>query len=312
MSKVFEALDRARREGRGRSVLDGAGVPDGRKEQKAPPAYVPEGIAPRTRASHQISSPSVPGTLWSARQSLMKLWPGARARSSPGLVIEDESASNVAEQFQVLRASLERSKAQREGSILMVASALAGEGKSFVCLNLAATLAMSGTRVLLVDADLRHPSLHRAFNLVPLNGLKGYLEGQCDFASSLHPTQLKGFTIVPAGGQLSFPSPLLSGGRMREFVARARSLDPAHFVLIDTPAALVAPDAQMLSRLVDGVLLVVGANSSPRAVVQETLQLFSDVTVLGVVLNRFRCSYSAARQSRYGGKYDGQEAREVG
>ena len=339
MSKVYEALERARREMRRQSEVEPLGPADGPEVQKAEGPIVPRaaelqgkawvreiGLPPRnrdgewthnevskhdTRGFDQMPS-SEPGDSLPPRQTLAKLWPWTREKTVPRLVIEDEAASNVAEQFQVLRASVERFAAEREGGVIMVCSALPGEGKSFVCLNLAATLAMSGARVLLVDGDLRRPSLHRAFNLVSLNGLKRYLEGQCDFGSCLHATSFESLSFVPAGGQLSFPAPLLSGAKMREFVSRARSLNPAHLILVDTPAALVAPDAEMLSRLADSVLLVVAANSSPRSVVRETLDLLSEIKVLGVVLNRFRRSYSASKQLRYGAYSEREDARRIG
>jgi capsular exopolysaccharide synthesis family protein len=340
MSKVYEALERARREMRRQSDGDTVRTNDGPEALKADrpavpqaarmsgEAWAPEIVLPsenrdgeaahneapeqRTRGVDDMHS-SAPVDSLPPRQTLARLWPWTRARTAPRLVIEDEAASNVAEQFQVLRASVERFAAERESSVIMVSSALAGEGKSFVCLNLAATLAMAGARVLLVDADLRRPSLHRAFNLVSLTGLKRYLEGQCDFASCLHATPFESLSIVPTGGQVSFASPLLSGARMREFVSHARSLSPAHIVLIDTPAALVAPDAEMMSRLADCVLLVVEANTSPRAQVREVLDLFSEIKVLGAVLNRFRCSYSASKQLRYGSAYsEREEAGRIG
>ena len=140
--------------------------------------------------------------------------------------------------------------------------------------------------MLLVDADLRAPSLHLPFDLVPLSGLLPYLEGKAEFAESITATPERRLGLIAAGGvTLSGPEALASS-RMRTLIERARQLQPPHIILIDAPAANAGAEAQILSKLVDGTLLVVGANMTPRAVVTRTIELIKGAPVLSAVLNR--------------------------
>lgn len=327
MSKVFEALERARREQRvadvpERLVSATRGTTSRYPEGSASEAH--QGLLssredtsiansrqmrePKSRGEEDDRRPkSLSERILSWNEVLGRSLGTTDPRSIPDLVIEDGRADTAAEQFHALRANLERCNAQREGTVLLVTSALAGEGKSFVCLNLAATLAISGTRVILIDADLRRPTLHRALNLVALSGLKSYLEGESDFASTLHRTSIDLLSVIPTGGQLCSPSFLLGGRKMLDLINKARALTPPYLIIVDTPAALVCSDAQILSRFADGILFVVAANASPRATVREALQMFGDAKIHGVILNRFEYSYSAARQLGYRSKYAGQE-----
>jgi capsular exopolysaccharide synthesis family protein len=213
--------------------------------------------------------------------------------------MNQESLSRASEQFQVLRSNLEGWSAEQGRAVILVTSALPGEGKSFVALNLAVALSDAGSNVLLVDADLRAPSLHLPFNLVPRSGLLPYLEGKAEFPDSVTPTSSPRLGLIAAAGvTLSGPEAFASS-RMRALIQSTRELTPPHFVLIDTPAALAAPEAQILAKLADAALLVVGANNTPRAAITDTLELMKGVSKIMVVLNRFQPTYSAAKNLRY-------------
>jgi capsular exopolysaccharide synthesis family protein len=232
---------------------------------------------------------------------LWRFWQGESVHEmhGPALIVHQESLSRAGEQFQVLRANLESWATEHEKRVILVTSALPGEGKSFVALNLAVALADAGSHVLLVDADLRVPSLHRAFNIVPLNGLLPYLEGKGEFAESIQATSSPRLGLLAAAGvTLSAPEAFASS-RMRALLQHARELKPQHFVLIDAPAALAGPEAQILSKLVDAALVVVGANDTPRASVTKTLEMIKGASIFSVVLNRFELPYSASRNLRY-------------
>ena len=233
---------------------------------------------------------------------LWRFWQGESSvheMHGPALIVHQESFSRAGEQFQVLRANLESWATEHEKRVILITSALPGEGKSFVALNLAVALADAGSHVLLVDADLRAPSLHRAFNIVPLKGLLPYLEGKAEFAESIHATSSPRLGMLAAAGvTLSAPEAFASS-RMRALIQHARELKPPYFVLIDAPAALAGPEAQILSKLVDAALVVVGANDTPRASVTKTLEMIKGASIFSVVLNRFELPYSASRNLRY-------------
>ncbi len=215
---------------------------------------------------------------------------------SPALVVDQDSLARAGEQFQVLRARLEAFATEHDRRVILITSALQGEGKSFVALNLAVTLARPASPVLLVDADLRTPSLHRCFNLPSLCGLLDYLQGVATFEKCLHETAFPGLRFVPAGGISCSAPEWFAGRRMHEFIHSAQVLQPPHYVLIDVPAALAAAETQILTRLVEATLVVVAANITPRDAVLKTLDILRDAPTLGVVFNRFEPSYSVSRR----------------
>jgi protein-tyrosine kinase len=220
--------------------------------------------------------------------------PPAQTRG-PRLILNQESLLRAAEQFQVLRANLDSWAAERSHRVVLITSALPGEGKSFVAVNLAVALSRAGSNVLLIDADLRTPSLHVPFNLVALGGLLPYLEGKAEFAASITATREPRLRLIAAGGVTLSGPEILAGSRMRSLIECARQLQPPHIVLIDAPAAGAGAEAQILSKLVDGTLLVIAANRTPRAAVTRTLELIKGVPLLSAVLNRFEFSYSNSR-----------------
>jgi capsular exopolysaccharide synthesis family protein len=222
---------------------------------------------------------------------------------APSIVIGDEATTGAAEKFQLLRVWLQNWTKEHHERVILVTSALPGEGKSFVSLNLALALASSGHSVMLIDADLRKPCLHRSFSLTPLNGLHSYLDGRSDFAQSLSQVGLPNLTLVSAQEQAVSATELIAGPRMKEFLQQAREMDPEQFILIDAPPALATPESEILTELVDAVLFVMAANHTPREMVIEALKLLANVPKLGVVLNRFEPAFSTSQRLGYSGYY---------
>ena len=337
MSKVYEALKKAQREGRWHEHADQTvpvenAQPRPLDRMSTPPsetaedeieeiAKVPSALGPKEELAAPIeSTPESPSKQLQARTTngagtdgivtehaddstptdLSRGWRFRRhgrdndARG-PRLIVSQESLSRAAEQFQVLRANIESWAAERNQRVILVTSAVPGEGRSFVALNLAVALSRAGSNVLLIDADLRNPSLHVPFNLVPLSGLLPYLEAKVEFAASITETREPRLRLIAAGGVTLSAPEILAGLRMKSLIERARQLQPPHIVLIDAPAAAAGAEAQILSKLVDGTLLVVAANRTPRAAVTKTLELIKGVPLFCAVLNRFEFSYSSSR-----------------
>lgn len=223
-------------------------------------------------------------------------------KSGPLLVVGREGHEAAAEQFHLLSLNLQQWANDNDNSLFTITSALSQDGKSFVSLNLAASIASSGGHhVILVDADLRRPVLHHSFNTPRRPGLIDYLNGEADLGTCLHATHLPGLLLMPAGGTSTAPAELLAGARMRNFIRETRSLMPRHYTIVDSPAATLVPEAQILSRLAEAVLLVVAANRTPRELVKQLLQIVRGTTLFGLVLNRFEPSYSTA--ANYLGRY---------
>jgi protein-tyrosine kinase len=216
--------------------------------------------------------------------------------------------ARATDEFQVLSTRIQEFAAGREKRVWAVASASAGEGKSFVALNLGLSLARAGRHVILVDADLRTPSLHKIFNLTPLRGLLDYLFGRGDFPSCLYKTPMPGLTLVPGGGSTGASSELFAGTRLPQFIQDAKASDPDALILFDLPPVLATPETQIISRLIDAIVMVVGANYTPRASVARALELIKGAEIAGAVLNRFEPPYSQRISYEYyksPGKYNG-------
>lgn len=226
------------------------------------------------------------------------------------LLIGERVNGRAADEFQVLSTQVRRLAADRNLRVFAIASALAGEGKSFVTLNLAISLARTGRSVTLVDADLRTPALHKAFGLTPLHGLLGYLCEQTDYGDCVYKTPLAGLSLVPAGGSTAAGPELFASARMQQFIAAARTAS-TEYVLIDCPPLLAASETQILCRLVDSMLFVVSANQTARSAVSRALALIKGVEILGMVLNRFEPLYSHRAvydYRKYRGPQNGQGA----
>lgn len=343
MSKVYEALKKAQREGRWRDdvqqthvIADGAHLRSTETASAAPAGNVPEWpgepakttahSGPELERTSPVSSSHEPANGLFTTQDLQfvsapvsdkvgRRWRFWQRESpdqthGPRLIINQESLSRAVEQFQVLRANLESWALERDQRVILITSSLPGEGKSFIAVNLAVALSRAGSNVLLVDADLRAPSLHLPFNLVPLSGLLPYLEGKVEFPESITATPERHLRLIAAGGVTLSGPEALAGSRMRTFIECARQLQPPHIILLDAPAAAAGAEAQILSKLVDGTLLVVAANMTPRAMVTKTLELIKSAPVLSAVLNRFEFSYSASRHLHYYGRYKPDAMRE--
>jgi capsular exopolysaccharide synthesis family protein len=204
------------------------------------------------------------------------------------LVSLTNPASFAAEQYQGLRLTIERMARTNGAQVIAVTSPAAGEGKTLTSINLAGALAREAEgRVLLIDADLRRPSVARSLGMADgdTNGLadiiadpKGQLSASARGIGSFN------LSVVPAG----MPGPaihkVLRSPRLEQVLQEARK--QFDVIVIDTPPLLPVFDSALLSRLVDGLLIVVAANQTPRKLLGEALNLVDPAKVMGIVFNR--------------------------
>jgi capsular exopolysaccharide synthesis family protein len=190
------------------------------------------------------------------------------------------------EQYRRLAAALHHAQAASGVKVVMIASAVANEGKTLTAANLALTLSESYRRnVLLIDADLRRPSLHTMFKVRGAPGLNEGLTAADEPKLPLHDVSPR-LTILPAGMPNSDPMAGLTSRRMQSLIDEAR--EAFAWVIIDTPPVGLLTDANLLASMVDGAVLVVKAGSTPYDLVKRAVDTIGPSKLLGVVLNQAR------------------------
>lgn len=199
--------------------------------------------------------------------------------------------SPVAEAYRTLRTNIQLSSLDRPIKTLLVASVASLEGKSSTVANLAIAFAQGGTRTLLVDCDLRRPSLHALFGASNERGLTTMLVGD-DPAPPIVDTPVDGLRLLPSGPPAPNPSEILASQRFQALIDDLAAR--ADLVLFDAPPALAVSDAIVLSRRVDGVVLVVTAGKTKRDHASRAKQQLerAGARVLGVVLGNARVDAS--------------------
>ena len=196
--------------------------------------------------------------------------------------------SFAAEQYQGLRVKLERLQRARGVRVLAVTSPGVSDGKTVTSINLAGALAHgSGARVLLIDADLRRPSVGTHLGLRDLDAA-GLAEALVDESMGIRQVvrpidHADALSVVLAGSRPASVHELLRSPRFETLLQEARDL--YDFVVLDTPPLVPVCDAAVLSRFVDGMLIVVAAHETPRRQLEEALNLVDESKVLGIVFN---------------------------
>jgi protein-tyrosine kinase len=211
-------------------------------------------------------------------------------------IIDFDPSSPAAEQYRGIRTRIELLNEQGACRILAVISALPGEGKTMTAVNLALVMAMSvGRRVLLVDCDLRDPQVHKTLDIPTEAGLAEVLRGEVPLDEALYETRKENLTVLPAGTLPTNPAELLATQRMRETINLLRTR--YDHVILDTPAVLRVADAEIVCNLVDGVIFVVRAASTPREEALRAIENFDRDRIVGMVLNSTEESETSARGS---------------
>src|SRR3990172_12895537 len=214
--------------------------------------------------------------------------------ASQSLVTATHPRSPVSEAFRTLHKNIQFSSLERPIRTLLVTSTSAEEGKSTTLANLAVTFAEGGTRVILVDADLRRPALHTLFG-VPNNAGLTSLFIQENQPIPLVDTAIPNLRLLPSGALPPNPSELLGSPKMDAIIEELKG--QAKSVLSDCPPIVAVTDAAVLARKVDGVLLVVSAGRTKRDHAANAKSLLEKVNanILGVVLTNVKVEASLYR-----------------
>lgn len=306
MSRVSDALERASAEG---AELVAKPLAD-RDRKHVIPVKVEEtanGIANSKLNGEAVSSDlpdAIPESAWPLVKRIQRLVFGRgleKIKEFP-LVFEEKN-SFAGEQYKILREQVKKIYNEEGGPLLAIMSPVKGDGKSTVAANLSAALALDyDQQVLLIDADLRSPSIHSFFGIKSTPGLTDYLisESSANFLSYVQNTSLQGLRVFAAGKPTSLSSELLASEKMKSLLKEIPAKFPGHQVLIDTSPVLSTSDPLVLAQQVDKIVMVVRAGTTPRDCLSEAIKSLGSDRVKGVILNGADLGQSSKYYYYYG------------
>jgi exopolysaccharide/PEP-CTERM locus tyrosine autokinase len=228
----------------------------------------------------------------------------AIGKVDPSLVSLVDPDGFEADLFRLLRTRILFPQAGRPPRTILVTSALAEEGKSFVAANLAINMARHvDQHVLLVDCDLRKPSIHARFGLNGFKGLSEYLAAGEDLPELLLKSGVEKLTILPSGEPPQNPSELITSAKMAALIQEVKARYHDRYIIFDSPPPLMAPETSAIAKWVDGILLVVKYGATPMDLVEELLTHLDREKIIGAVINQFNVRefrrYSYSKYYRY-------------
>ena len=225
------------------------------------------------------------------------------------LVTQSRPQSQMAESYRALRTSLLLTTVGAPPKTILITSALPREGKTTTSINTAVVLAQKGTRVLLIDADLRRPSIHKALGLGPRVGVSNVLTGGATLQqATVRSSVLPNLYVLPAGTPPPNPAELMASAQMLDLLAEVR--EQYDHVIVDTPPTLSVTDAVVLSTRVDAVVLVIRSAQTTKPALRRSRDILVQVNarVAGVLLNAVNLDsadyyYYYEYQGKYGQRY---------
>lgn len=224
------------------------------------------------------------------------------------VLTEENDKFGFGESVRLLRIRVEKEMREQGKKVLLVSSAIPGEGKTTAAANLAVALAHKGKKTLLVDCDLRNPSVASIFGKENELGLSAYLNKEAEAQEIICPLETKNLFAVFGGKPVSNASELLAREETRDFIDAAREI--FDYIVLDTPPSFLLADAAELAELADCAVMVIRQNNASRSQILDGVQLLSDsgLPLIGCVLNGveygvLKGSYGYHGYYGYGGKY---------
>ena len=233
------------------------------------------------------------------------------SKIAPTISAFHDPRGSDSETFRVLRTVILFQAKKAEQNVFMVTSPSPGDGKSTTIANLAVSLAQTGKRILLIDADMRRPTITKSFGLDDVVGLSDILEGQATLEECCIASEQSNLDICTEGSVTSHPSELLESERFVKLVEQVR--EKYDIVLIDTPPLLAVADPAIISTIVDGCFLTMRIEKNNRTLVERSCEILRDhdAKLLGVIVNSRKAgrqSYGYTQYNYYGDKEYGYQA----
>ena len=233
---------------------------------------------------------------------------------SAGIVTPNAPRSHIADEFRVIKRPLisnavgRGAQALAHGNLIMVTSAMPGEGKSFTALNLAMSIAAElDHTVMLVDADVARPSILRMLGLPDSPGLLDLLEGKAEMSSVMLKTSIDKLTILPSGTPHPRATELLASDAMRLLLDDISKRYPDRIIIFDSPPLILTTEARVLATQMGQVVLVVQAEKTLQADVQHALSTIESCPVKMMLLNRVRTDSKGSYAYGYGYGYGSEK-----
>lgn len=216
------------------------------------------------------------------------------------LIVKDKPKSTISEAYRTLRTNIQFSNFDDDINTILVTSTLLGEGKTITAANLALSMAETEKKILIIDCDLRRPSLHKSFNISNAKGISNLLIGQFKF-DDVAQKYAENLYILTSGTIPPNPLEMLSSNKMKIFLDEARN--NFDLIILDTPPVMAVTDAQVLSTMVGGVLLVIAAGQTEIGATQKAVEQlrYAKANIIGVVLNKVELSGLENYHCYYGG-----------
>jgi capsular exopolysaccharide synthesis family protein len=234
---------------------------------------------------------------------------GSHDGVSPDLIAAHSPKSTASESFRGIRTGILFSSADAVPQVILVTSAGPAEGKTICAANLAVTMAQAGSRVVLIDGDMRRPRVHKIFEKERNTGLSSFLVGSNELKDGVISSAVENLDVIPCGPIPPNPSEILGSKKMEVLVETLRKTYTR--VVIDSPPITAVTDALVLSKTVDGVVLVIRAGETHRQVVQNGLAQLNSVNahVLGALLNGVYTGRDSYYYYQYHYYYYGEDGR---
>lgn len=207
------------------------------------------------------------------------------------LIAHNDLKNPATEAYRVIRTSIQFAQAGKELKTLAVTSCTPNEGKSMTVANLAVVLTQAGKSVLLLDCDMRNPTVHKNFNLSNKVGLSSCISMGTALSDAVQKTSIEGLYALTGGVIPPNPSELLGSEQMKNVLQRAK--EQYDYVLIDTPPVMPVTDALIVSRFVDGMILVIASAEVKVEMARDVKNQLvnAGANILGVVLNKVRSEH---------------------
>ncbi len=211
----------------------------------------------------------------------------AVSTNNPYIVTLQDPKSAVSEEYRKLKSVIVRlTRQEKFGNVIAVTSSISNEGKSITALNLAISLAQEyDSTALIMEADLRRPSLGGYLNLDAKTGWTDYMSGDIDLSAALIRTDIGNLTYLPAGSKVSNPVEWFSSTRIKELISELKFRYDDRYIIIDTTPVLPFAETHTVCGFADGIVFIVGEGCASIEEIREALDTLNDVNILGLVYN---------------------------